>query len=63
MFCKIVISKFSTLFKIECAAANCSKIKLVIYQFAFSCFFSGAMASCLKEVFWFLCLLQILGEY
>ena len=44
MFCKIVVSKFSTLFKIECAAANCSKIKLVIYQFAFSSFFSGAMA-------------------
>ena len=39
MFCKITISKFPALFKIESAATNCSKIKLVIYQFAFCCFF------------------------
>ena len=51
MFCKIAVSKFPALFKIESAAANCSKIKLVIYQVAFCCFFSGALVSCLKEVF------------
>ena len=57
MFCKFTVSKFPALFKIQCATANCSKIKLVIYEFAFCCFFSGAMVSCLREVFWFLCLL------
>ena len=39
MFCKIAVSKFKVLFKIENAAANCSKIKLIIYPFAFCCFF------------------------
>ena len=39
----------------EFVANNCSKIRLWIYQFAFCCFFSGAMVSCFKEVFWFLC--------
>ena len=56
MFCKNAVSNFPALFKIECIAAKFSKIKLVIYQFAFCCFFSGAMVTCLKEVFWFLCL-------
>ena len=56
MFCKNAVSNFPALFKIECTAAKFSKIKLVIYQFAFCCFFSGAMVTCLKEVFWFLCL-------
>ena len=41
--------------KMEFVANNCSKIRLWIYQFAFCCFFSGAMVSCFKEVFWFLC--------
>ena len=53
----------AALFKMESGAANCSKIKLVIYQLAFCCFFLGVMVSCLKEVFWFLCLFQILGKY
>ena len=39
MFCKNVVSNFPALFKIECAAAKFSKIKLVVYQFAFCCFF------------------------
>ena len=51
---KTAVSKSAALLKIEPVAANCSKIKLVIHQFAFSCFFSGAMVSYLKEVFWFL---------
>ena len=41
MFCKIAVSKSAALFKIEYAAANCSKIKKVIYPFAFCCFFWG----------------------
>ena len=41
--------------KMKFVANNCSKIRLWIYEFAFYCFFSGAMGSCLKEVFWFLC--------
>ena len=41
--------------KMKFVANNCSKIRLWIYEFAFYCFFSGAMVSCLKEVFWFLC--------
>ena len=57
MFRKIAVSKLPALFKTESTVANCSKIKLVIYQFSFCCFFSGAIASCLTEVFWFLCLL------
>ena len=56
MFCKNAVSNFPSLFKIECAAAKFSKNKLVIYQFAFCYFFYGAMVTCLKEVFWFLCL-------
>ena len=32
-------------------SANCSEIKLVIYQFAFCCFFSGAMVGCLISLF------------
>ena len=53
--CNLEICHF---IKMDSIAANGPKIKLVIYQSAFCCcFFSGAMVSCLKEVFWFLCLL------
>ena len=39
MFWKIAVSKSAALFTMESAAVNCSKIKLVIYQFAFCWFF------------------------
>ena len=42
--------------KIQFIAGDCSKIRLLIYQFAFCCcFFSGAIVTCLKEVSWILC--------
>ena len=66
LFKKIVaVSKSAAILKMESVVANCSKIKLVIYQFAFCffVFFSGEMVSCLKEVFWCLCLLKILEKY
>ena len=37
MFWKIAVSKSAALLKMGSIAANCSKIKLVIYQFVF-CF-------------------------
>ena len=49
---QIEVSKSTALLKIESAPTICSKIKLVIYHFAFCCFFSGAVVVCLKEVFW-----------
>ena len=57
MFRKIALSKSAALLKMESVAANCSKIKLSDLLVCFFFFFSGAMLSCLKEVFWFLCLL------
>ena len=41
MFWKIAVSKSAILLKMESAVINWSKIRLLIYQFAFCCFFLG----------------------